>query len=329
MKKTVELPLIEPIYSTYHNGLFSALIVSNPSIRNWYLNNALMLVCNRKFLTGYTTPEINVIGTSLSDNPYLEQKWVQMRFLNGYILPVIRNFIDQGYYVYFSGVDDYYVEGKSWYGKRHFNHDGGICGYNQENKTFCMYAYDSNWIYRKFWTSQKSFEAGRRSAFKREKYGKICGIKPKKDIVKFSPSIALTKIAEYLDSTYEKYPEDAEGNVYGIVVHDYISRYIDKLIDSSIPYERMDRRVMRMIWEHKKVMHERIECVEKALKMDQSISVRYKSLVTESDNIRMLYASHHLNRRDSMLPIIRKKLLSVKEKESELLGELLEGAAKI
>lgn len=323
MKKKVELPLTEPVYSTHHNGLYSALTYNNPSIRNWYLNNIMILVCNRKFLSGYTTPEINILGLRLGDNPYLESHGIPMRFLNGYILPVIRNLIDQGYYIHFTYVDDYYVEGKSWYKKRHFNHDGGICGYDQENKTLCLYAYDSNWIYRKFWTSQKSFEKGRKAAFRNKKYGRLWGIRAKNDQVEFSPSIAISKISEYLDKDIEKYPEDAEGNVYGIAVHDYIAKYLDKLFDGSIPYDRMDWRIIRMIWEHKKIMLERIIRIEECCNLTSDLSNRYRPLVRAADNIRMQYASHAMRRRDKLLPLIKDELLRIKKEERLILSELI------
>lgn len=132
-----------------------------------------------------------------------------------------------------------------------------------------------------------------------------------------------------MDSSYEKYPEDEEGRVFGIVVHDYIAKYISKLFDRSIPYERMDRRVMRLIWEHKKVILERIEHIEKDLELDNKISTNYKPLLAEANNARMLYASHNINRRDSLLPIIQHKLLYIKSEENKLLNELLEKSAKV
>ena len=160
--------------------------------------------------------------------------------------------------------------------------------------------------------------------FRQGVYGSICGIKPKNDMVEFSAETACRKIAEYLDSSIEKYPEGGEGNVFGIVVHEYIAKYVGKLLDGSIPYERMDRRVFRLIWEHKKAMLERIECIEKALELKPDISEKYAPLVAEADTMRMLYASHRMRRRDSLLPIIQNKLLALKEKEQHLLEELLE-----
>lgn len=325
--KKIELPLAEPIYSTYqYQGPGTATLVNNPSIKNWYLNQVMILTCTRKFLSGFTTPEINVADSHWNANPYFDKKWFGMQFLEGHIHFVIRKLLDAGYYVCFNGIDDYYVEGKSWYHEKHMNHDGCICGYDQENKTYCIYSYDRNWIYQKFRTTQKSFDAGRKAQFKKGLYGSICGIKPKGDQVVFSPEIALKKIAEYLDSNMEKYPESAEGTVSGIVVHDYIAKYVGKLYDGSIPYNRMDRRVFRLIWEHKKAMLQRIALIEDALSLDNTISEAYKSVVREADNCRMLYAAHHMKQRNSVLPVIQKKLLSLKACEQELLEDLLQRA---
>ena len=327
MKKKVELPLVEPIYSTYHcQGYSTAIPIDNPSIRNWHLNQVMILTCTRKFLNGFTTPEINISDSSWQSNPYLDKKWYGLQFIEGYIHIVIRRLVDAGYYVCFSGIDDYYVEGKSWYHERHFRHDGCICGYDRENKTYCIYSYDQNWIYQKFWTTQKSFDAGRKAPHKQGHYGHICGIKPNGGQVEFSPETALKTISEYLDSDMDKYPETEEGDVYGIVVHDYIAKYVGKLDDGSIPYEKMDRRVFRMIWEHKKVMLERIRLIEDALSLDNSLSAAYSSVVREADNCRMLYAAHHMKQRNSVLPIIQKKLMGLKEMEKEILEKLIEAS---
>lgn len=327
MNKFAELPLVEPLYQTYHNAILTACIKDNPSIRNWFLSKTMVLTCNRKFLSGFTTPEIRVENSWL-ENPCFETKLISMRFLKGYVNAVIRNMIDNGYYVYYYGVDDYYVEGKTFYKERHFYHDGTICGYNQADKTFCIYAYDKNWVYRKFWTSQKSFNKGKEAILKDGLPACLCGIKPKQEKIDFWPNTALKGIIDYLDSDYVKYPEDGEGTVRGIVVHEYIAKYIDKLYNGSIPYDRMDRRVFRLIWEHKKVMLERIEAMEKSCNLNDEISSQYKSLVSEADTMRMLYASHHMKRRDSVLPIIKKKLLKLMEKEKELLTLLVEKAEK-
>lgn len=329
MNKHVELPLIEPLYRTYHyQGPGTAIIGNNQSVRNWYLNQVMNLTCSKKFLNGFTTPEITIENSSLMSNLYLDKVWISTRFTKGYINPIVRELLDNGFYVQFGGVNDYYVKGKSWYKERHFSHDGLICGYDQNDKTYCIYAYDSNWVYRKFWTPQKNFNAGRIAMRKKGTFSHICGLKVKGDKIDFSPNTATQKIKKYLDSNVEKYPFDDEGDVYGIVVHEYIAEYVTKLYNGDIPYERMDRRVFRLIWEHKKVMFERIICIEQCLNLTNEISEQYKSVVSEADTTRMLYASHHMKRRDSVLPIIKKKLLCLMDKEKELLTLFVDKVGK-
>lgn len=324
MKKIVELPLITPLYSTHHNGICTAGLINNPSIRNWYLNNTIILSCARKFLGSFSTPDVRVLNASFVDNPHIEKVLIPMKYLKGCVHSVIRNLIDEGYYVHYTGVDDYYIEGKSWYKIRHFNHDGTICGYNQNDKTYCIYAYDSKWIYRKFWSSQKGFDKGRKAMNKQGIYGYICGIKPLEDIVEFSPKEAYTKILEYLDSDLEKYPKNQWGMVYGIIVQEYVAEYIGRLYSGVIPYEKIDRRVFRIIWEHKKAMLERIEAMENALGLDNTFSEKYKPLVRLTDNIRMMFASYQIKRRDSLLPIIQEKTREVMNFERTILREFVD-----
>ena len=77
MSRKVELPIIAPIFSTYnHQCAATAIIINNPSIKNWVLNKNVSLFCNRRFLKGYTTPEISVIASQYESNPYLEKIYI-------------------------------------------------------------------------------------------------------------------------------------------------------------------------------------------------------------------------------------------------------------
>ena len=81
-KHMIELPLIEPLYSTYHaQGTGTSTLTNNPSIRNWYLNEVMNITCTTKFLTGFTTPEINIENSAWDYNPYIEMKLYNMEFI--------------------------------------------------------------------------------------------------------------------------------------------------------------------------------------------------------------------------------------------------------
>ena len=326
MRKANKLPLSQPLYSTYHyQGTDGAVLTGNPDIKNRYYNELMMLRCNRRFLWGYTSPEVTVIGTSWWDNPHLDKKVISSQYLGGYINYAIPAFIDDGYYVAFENVDDYYVEGKTWYKENHFKHDGLIFGYDFEKNTYDVFAYDSKWIYQPFETTRKAFDAGRRSMLKDGIYTNIIGVKPTDIKVEFNFPLMLENLSKYLDSSFEKYPpSERRENAYGIIVHEYIAMYLQKLIEGSIPYARMDRRIFRLIWEHKCVMLKRIELAEEFLKIENELSRRYKNIVAEAENMRLLYASYHMKRRDPLLNIIIKKLKWIMTEEKELLETLVD-----
>ena len=329
MNKRVELPIYEPIYKTYqYQGSGAAIIDNNNSIRNWYLNEIMLLKCSRSFLKGWGSPGIDIVNSSLMVNPYLEINKYPLSYLKDCTNQMIRNFIDLGYYVYFLNVDDYYIKNKSLYKQRHLYHDGLICGYDKSNKTYCIYSHDSNWVYRKLWTPEICFTNGCKSSLKNNRTVDIFTVKAKTENVGFSLVKVYRNLIKYLDSDIEKYPFDGEGVVLGIVVHTYISEYIMKLFRGEISYKFADWRILRLVWEHKKVMLERITKVEQLLSLDNSLSEQYKSIVKEADDIRMFYASYCMKRRDSMLLNISKKLLTIETREREILTQLLQTMKK-
>ena len=94
----------------------------------------------------------------------------------------------------------------------------------------------------------------------------------------------------------------------------------------------MDRRVFRLLWEHKKAMLERVAAVEDALGLNHETGADYARVVATADTMRMLYASHHMKRRDSVLPVIATKLELLDSLERELLGgftEKMKGSGKL
>lgn len=71
-------------------------------------------------------------------------------------------------------------------------------------------------------------------------------------------------------------------------------------------------------------MNERIKAVETRLPLDHTIGDQYDNIVKKANTMRMLYASHHMKRRDSVLPIIRDMLISTKEQELILLTDFVD-----
>lgn len=328
LPRCLELPLGKPFYSTYHfQGITGAISLSNPSLRNWYLNESVSLCCERVFLYGFSSPHLNIVNSSWLDTPHIDKIIYPTRFLNELLNEdihlLIRILLNHGYYVNFDGVDDYFLDGKSWNGKRHFCHDGLIYGYNLEDDTYNVYAYDNQWVYRGFKVKRESFDKGRYYMIDHGVYGTLCGAKPFDAPVAFDPLRAYENLYRYLNSSLNEYPYDGEGKVFGIVVHEYIAEYIDRLYHGLIQYDKMDWRLFRVVWEQKVFMLERLQKIEETLGLNSALSQRYQLVVSEANSIRMLYASHYRKRRDSVLPIIKEKLVQIYEMEKDILGEIV------
>ncbi len=330
MKNSRQLPLTDPVYTSVQFQAASAAIADNPSIRNWYLNNTMILNCQTRFLYGYSSPLIYVRWTNIVDNPCFDRITIDTKYLGNNFHYTIKSLIDDGYYIYFKYLDDYYLTGKSWYKKRHFSHDGVFYGYDDNDKTYSVYAYNQDWLLKGFKVEQRLFTLARTSIIKREnKYCVLVGFKPKTEEYKLIPSTILFNLRRYLDSDIKKYPPEVEGEVDGIVVHEYLMMFIDMLYEDKIPYEKTDWRVFRFLWDHKKIMLERIIAVEKELVFDNSISKKYESVYKESNNIRMLYASYTKRRRNSLLMSIKEKLQFIYEQELILLPELIKKMERV
>jgi hypothetical protein len=329
MNKKVELPIIEPVFSTYHyQCMATAIISSNPSIRNWALNENITMWCEKSFLWGVTTPYLTVQFSSYEENPHLEKHFFDLTDENIIFDQLVQKYMDNGYYFYFNKIDDFYLDGKTWYKERHFFHDGILCGYDQENKLYCIYAYDNRWKYTKLWIPQESFNDGIRSMRESGEKGYLYALKPMPECVEFNPTVVVNNLKSHINTTFEVCPPTDPTGATGLAVHDYILLYLDKLLDNSIPHERMDWRIFRVIWEHKKLMLERIERMEEALSLDSTTSDLYKFIVEEANKIRLLYASYHMKRRDSLLVSIKEKLIEIKHKEKEILEKFIEKAER-
>lgn len=155
--------------------------------------------------------------------------------------------------------------------------------------------------------------------------GGIHTIKPRQVTIELNLAEIFESIREYLGCSFRKaHVGELSTNVFGIETHEYMAMYLTMLANGDIPHERMDWRIFRQLWEHKKVMQERIAVVEKRLGAPATISEAYAEVVRQANNMRMLYAAHHIKRKDSVLPIIRKKLLVITETEFQLLSRFLE-----
>ena len=86
----VQLPYIEPMYSTYHWMASSGIPAKqNSTSDNWFYNNTVEWRCTRKFLQGFTTPEMSLHTGNIWSMPFLEKSGINARFARRCALDLI------------------------------------------------------------------------------------------------------------------------------------------------------------------------------------------------------------------------------------------------
>lgn len=330
MKQSVLLPAQVPLFSTYHYQVIGGVAAAaNSTYLNWYYNNCIQLQCGKVFLRGCPTPHLNVPMTEVQDDTFVERFSHNLLFVREDVHRLIKRMLDENFYVAFRGIDDYYIPGKSWYGKRHYDHDGLICGYDDEKSTYAMMAYDEKWMLRLFHTPQSAFEAGMESMIQNYYImGEATAVKAKPAAVPLDISKIKASIIEYLGTNLETDPIEKNTAPFGTVVHSYLCMYLELLYTGAIPYEKADYRMMRLLWEHKNCMHMRIAAVEEALILGNTLRSAYSEVADNAGRLRTIYGKYCMRRKDDLLLSIKRQLQDMQRQEMEILTRLVEKVEK-
>jgi hypothetical protein len=325
MPESVSLPFCVPVVAfTPAYAAPGIAMNGHPTAYNAYLNQSTTICCSRRFLNGLTTPQMRLPRSKLEHFSCIERHEVSSRFGHPYYRELIKLMLDQGFYVFFIGIDDFYLPGKCWYGIRHMPHTGVICGYDDKDKTYDIATYDINWLFTLIKVPQECFFEGLEYCIENKQYGAITAYKVKEDIVvDLDEKMILFYLNDYINNTVDKYPLDQQGGVEGIAVQDFLALYLDKIKEGFIPAEKMDWRAMRPVWEHKRCMLDRIKAIEKRRGWDTEFSSKYAPLVEDTNRVRMMYAMFHKTQKESLLDKMKNGILTFKSKEEEILKDFI------
>lgn len=320
-KTKVQLPFFEPMLSTLHNSVATELVMAtNPSARNQILNQCTNICCKKAFLEGYTGFCASVVDSTPAKFENLKTFPVDLTYTSfAEMKMIIKRMLDNGLYIFFNGIDDYYIPGKTFYGKKHRNHDGVFTGYDETDKTYTIAAYNSDWVLSNFKIPQKSFFLSVKKALERGYTPFIRGLLAKDGETEINIQAIIVGLQKYIDENNKQ----SDKLVYGIEVYDYFSKYAEKLLSGEIKHANMDWRCLRTFWEFRVCMLERIRTIESQLDLGDEISEKYAPIVEETNELRMQYAIYHKKQRDTLLSNIKDELLKLKDKEIEIIKEFI------
>ena len=275
-------------------------------------------------MQGTTSPDLNLTCGNIWSIPFLDKIGVSTKVVRRCTAEVVKTMIDDGYYVEFEDVDNYYIKGKTMYNKRHYYHDGLIIGYDDQKETFSIAAYDQRWIFTVFETPQKCFVQAVNASCEQGVFGHLHAVKTKNAPQVLKPKFIYDDLKAYLNSSIDGGSSKDPDRIWGIEVYNYLEMYLDNIIDGSIPRDQVDQRIFRLIWEHKKYMLGRIKAIEEYYEWDDSLSQMYEEVVTKSNQARMLYCKYTVDTFSRILIRIQAILLKIKTLEIDVLTKLFD-----
>ncbi|MDT9727180.1 hypothetical protein DUZ99_19645, partial [Xylanibacillus composti] len=316
-----------------HHAFPLSSMASHPSFLPWFYSNYIQLFCYKDLigdacpLNFYRYHDWNYYP--LLDNQYLKRDLL----LDTSVTDFIKHAIESDYCIY-TIANEYYIPGSEPYQKYDFDHCIMIYGYDSVQKKFHSINFNDNWEYSDFDISFEQFEKAIHHVGTKLSYAKqIRMFKPDLNVqFNFNLNFVIDMLQDYLNSCnrsdrFSVYATDSRL-IFGIQVYDEFFRYVEKLLNRKV---ESDIRPFHIIWEHKKVMLERIAFIKGQMNLTASqlteiqiIEEAYKLVEEVANTIRIKMLKYLLTNRDSYLQGMLDEIKDLKNKEIPLIEKLIE-----
>ncbi len=318
-KKKV-LNIIDPPIGTYQGTSFVlAVLLCDNKTENLYYNNYINLTVDNE--NDYTN--IGLRFTNISWENYRIDGYANMdmyyvkNIKHTFFIEFLRKLIDQNNYLLLFGVDEFYLSYSEFYKKIHFIHDTYIYGYDENN--FYLMAYTNDNL-KKIRICCHEIRDAIYSYLQKNDNASFCTFRPVRNRY---VTVDTGKIRKELNDYIDKRGNDiyAKTDVYGVATYTILQKYIEYI---SINREvKIDLRVFRTFWEHKKIMCERIEYLSKVYSISLDVYDKIKSIEGQSRLIFSLATKYYLSGRKEISERILLLMRKVQAGEIELIVELL------
>ena len=263
-------------------------------------------------------------------SPWLDVQRLQKDILQANsinLLSFIENSLNINYYVY-CFVDEYYIPNRISYMKYHYFHDILINGYDSQLKQFNIFGYDEKYILASTMVSYDAFQSAITYENSNDPYlSQIILYKFKSNgNYSFSMESFIEQLNEYLNgiNSSKRFGilRDPWDRVYGIDSYHCLTKYLEKrLIDKNF----IDIRIFHFLYEHKKLMQQRIDyLLRNGLINDKRFLDDWSVLVTQAEMIRnKILRSRIVGFTNEKLQVINKTLNNMYLDEKKTLSDLI------
>lgn len=264
------LKVNEPFIKTNQGSAFiQAIVLAHENISDIVLINYTNLYSNFK---GYENIDLEFLNSSweyyrsigLADMNLFHRKFLALEKFAGFL----KERIDQNNYLLLYSVDEYYLPYTQHYMSRHYKHDTYIYGY--EDNDFYVMGYFNDML-QTIRVNQENINKAFFSSYLEENTT-FCTFKVNKNVrVNYDTDMILDNLKEYL---YEGIVDEEKQLATGTRVYDVIDKYLKLCLDYNLSREKINIKVFRTIWEHKKMLC--IKFQEQQIISDESQNTLYK-----------------------------------------------------
>ncbi len=339
MKK--QIPVLEPPVTSYLFYMYPLSVIRpHMAFSPWICSNYLQLYhYNDRDLKFYVSPFSPKGGKKNSYFvvcPFLEIQSLEQSMITRRrddIIQFVMKSLDEDWHVQLD-VDYFHLPSTAPYKQFHYLHEVLVSGYDDNSKTFEISGYDRLWKYQKSTiTFSDLFEAvidktandstypadqldeSPKAFLYRTDHNRKCDI----DIRQM-----YELLSDYLESanTAEKYrmlyvPQ--EDGLWGVSVYSYLIELLDQcrsLDTLTIP--------LRVLWEHKRIMAERIRYLEEHGYIDSGYRIfeEYSEVTRMANQVRWLLLKCLMKRKVSLVRKASDTLHDIAEREYRVLSNL-------
>ncbi|TVX93391.1 hypothetical protein [Paenibacillus agilis] len=339
----VQLPVFNPPLKGFLRWAYTLSITSgHEESMPWYYSNFIQWSCTSKILDGDRQFYVDFFRGKPNElnfnNPFLLTCSVNYSILDSLAVDAWPKFfadqIRNGYYcVVF--LDESKLSTAACYQKHHFPHHLFIYGFDWDQRIFYVSMFDNKEVYRNLQISFQEFQDAIHSMrhLLKEKYTDdhhtyFYKYEPHFPYP-FDTTSVIDQLQDYLDGETHlnriNYIYDNE-QAFGIKVYDYLQMYFDAA-EKNDPRlkDRNDLRNLHVIWEHKKMMSDRIGyMVEKGIiPYDEELVEGCKDIAKRAMKLRDQYIRHKIREDKKMFEMVKIRLDQFKNEELVLLQKLI------
>ncbi|NKB72619.1 MAG: hypothetical protein GKR89_36570 [Candidatus Latescibacteria bacterium] len=296
-----------PVVSGLHFGYPLSILAVKEAYRPWLYSNFIQLFCPRNFPSESFLSIYFHAAYPFLICPLLDIQWIGKDLIGGDLEDFIIGCIERDYYVQVFA-DEYYIPQRNAFQKSHFMHEVLVTGFARKERLFQVLGYNQ---YGQFLQSYVPFGQLALSVRAVDSLSEAQGcfradkIWLARYVEDETCELDLTSIREQLgdllgskDSSQRFRmvgpPEEvgayrvSQDSVFGLEVYLAFRRYLEQLIEGQACF---DPRHIYLLWEHKKIMAERLAYLEEEgyLPVEKGYARKYAEVAGAFGILRMMH----------------------------------------